>query len=110
MSVRLVEKKAQMDHEEDAPKLAEGHNENVTNMNSTEDSEDDSCMEVHGDEEWVKKYGDIVWSSEDVTMTPDGGDHMNEGEDMSDHVVIRHEGMTQWSCQMIANGPDSDID
>ena len=35
---------------------------------------------------------------------------MNEGVDLSDHVEIRYNGMTQWDCQMVANGPDSSID
>ena len=35
---------------------------------------------------------------------------MNEGVDLSDHVEIRYNGMTQWDCQMVANGPDSAID
>ena len=29
---------------------------------------------------------------------------------MSDRVVIRHDGMTQWYCQMVGNVPDSNID
>ena len=58
VSDKVVKKQAQMDHMEDAPELAVGDNENVTNMNKTEDSEDDACMEVHSDEELEK---DPMW-------------------------------------------------
>ena len=35
---------------------------------------------------------------------------MNEGENLSYRVEIRYNGMTHWHCQMVANGPNSDID
>lgn len=47
-------------------------------MNSMKDSEHDSCMEIHGDKEWVKEYGDNVWPSEEVAITSADGDYMNE--------------------------------
>ena len=103
MSNKGIKKKAQMDHVEDAPDLTDDDNKNIYDINSTEDSEDDSCMEVHGDEEWVKDYRDIVWSAEQVIITPDVGNHMNEEEDMTYRVVISHDGWVvlpdgrQWS-------------
>ena len=42
----------------------EDNYETIPDTNSTEDSEDDFCMEVHGNEEWVWDYensgGDTV--------------------------------------------------
>ena len=55
MSNEVVEKEAQMDHLEDSLKLAEDDNGKVIDMNSTKDIEDDSCMEICGDEVWVKE-------------------------------------------------------
>ena len=78
-------------------------------MNGTKDM-DDSCMEIRGDVEWVREYGDIVWSSKEVSMTPADGVHTNEGVDLSDRVEISYNGMTQWDCQMVPDGLDPDID
>ena len=57
MSYEVVEKKAQMDHVEDAPKLANKDYEEI--IDKPKAREDDSCMKILGDEERVKEYGDI---------------------------------------------------
>ena len=52
---------------------------------------------------------DTVWSGD--TTDPADGNHMEEEEDMIDHVVVSHEGdMIEWYCQVVATGPDSAID
>ena len=60
------------------PNPAAGNYETFPDTNITEVSEDDFCMEVHGDEEWVWDYensgGDTVRSDERaVTEQKDGG-------------------------------------
>ena len=40
-------------------------------------------MEICGDEEWVKEYGDIVWPPEEVMITPADRGHMNKGVGLS---------------------------
>ena len=54
--------------------------------------------------------GDIVWSGEEDIIKPDDGNHLKEDEDMIDRVVVSHNGLTQWYCQVVANGTDSDTD
>ena len=72
----LVKKKALMDQEVDVPDPTDYDHGNVPDTNSTEDSKDDSCMEVHGDVELVREYenisGDIVWSGKNVDNMKDG--------------------------------------
>ena len=65
VSNKFDEKKAQTDHVEDAPELADDEYEKTIDTDNTKARNDDSCMEISGDKEWVKEYGDIVWSSED---------------------------------------------
>ena len=50
----VVKKKVPMDHVEDH---ANDDPENVPDTNSTGDSEDDSCVEILGDEEWGSHEG-----------------------------------------------------
>ena len=47
--------------------------EEVVDADNTKAREDDSCMEICGNEEWVKEYGDIVWPPEEVMITPEDG-------------------------------------
>ena len=68
--------KAQMDHKENVPDPSDEDHENVPNTAGAEDSEDYSCMVVHGDEEWIREYEkmsvSIVWSGgEDATEPAD---------------------------------------
>ena len=54
------------------PDPSDDDHENALDTASMEDSKDDSCIVVHGDEEWVRDYEkmseDIVWSGEeDIT-------------------------------------------
>ena len=51
----VIWKKAQIDHKDYLPDPTDDDDhDNVPDTNSTKDSEDDFCMEVHGDEEWVR--------------------------------------------------------
>ena len=63
-------------------------------------------MEDHGDEEWVKDYGNMSGDHmnekkdrsdrEVVSHGNMSGDHVNENKDMSDCEVVSHDGMIQW--------------
>ena len=71
-------------------------NENAPDTASVEDSENDSCMLVHGDEDWGRSYEKmsvgIVWSGkEEVTATPNEDD-MEEDEDTIDRALVGHNG------------------
>ena len=83
VSYEVVKKKAQTDHVEDAPELADDEYEKTIDTDNTKARDDDSCMEISGDKEWVKEYGDIVWPPEEVMIRPADGAHMNEGVDLS---------------------------
>ena len=64
--------KAQMDHKENVPDPTDDEHETAPDTTSEEDSQDDSCVVVNSNEEWLREYermsGDITWSGgEDVT-------------------------------------------
>ena len=110
----MIWKKVQMDHEEYMPDPADDDHKNVPDTNSIEDSEDDFCMEVHGDEEWVIDYEklseNIVWSGDQNITEPAKRDHMEEEEVTIDRVIINHDETIQWDCQVVATGTESDLD
>ena len=59
-------------------------------MTTTDVSESGSCMEVHGDEEWVRNY---------------------EGYQMDNRVMIDLKGdITERYCQMVTTRPDCTTD
>ena len=64
----------------------------VPDTSSTQDSEDDFCMEVHGDKEWgwddENMSGDIVRSGERAFKEPEDGNHLKEDGDMIDSQVV----------------------
>ena len=74
------------------PDPAADDHETVPDTSSTQDSEDDFCMEVHGDKEWGWDYenmsGDIVRAGERAFKEPEDGNHMKEDGDMIDRVVV----------------------
>ena len=110
----MIWKKVQMDHEEYVPDPADDDHKNVPDTYSTEDSEDDFCMDGHGDKEWVRDYEElsenIVWSGGQNIAEPADRGHMEEEEVMIDRVVIHHDGTIQWNCQVVATGTESDQD
>jgi hypothetical protein len=62
---------------------------NTNEVTSTDVSESGSCMEVDGDEEWMRDYEEM------------------EEEDMGDWVMINQEGdITKRYCQMFTTRPD----
>ena len=55
-------------------------------------------MEICGDEDLVKKYGDIVWPLEEVIMVTTGGVQLKEGVESSERVKIRYNGNNMVPC------------
>ena len=76
----VTKKEAQRNHGKKVPDPPDGDDENVPDTASMEDSGDDSCMAVHGDEEWVRDYEKMsvgsVWSGEEEVTAPNNEDHM----------------------------------
>ena len=83
----IAREAVQRNHEGKAPNPAENDDmEYLPDTNITDDSKSGSCMEVHGDEEWVRDYGEMrednTWLR-DIADLSDG--HHMEGEDIIDH-------------------------
>ena len=64
-SDEVIRKKGQTDHEESVPDSTDDEHETIPDTTGEEDSQDDSCVVVHGDEEKLREYermsGDITW-------------------------------------------------
>ena len=103
MSYEVASKRVQTDHIEDTPKLTNDAYKTIIDADNTRTNGDSSCTEFCGDEDWVQKYGDIVWPPEEVIMVPTGGVQLKEGVDSSECVKIGYNGMSQWDHQIVAD-------
>lgn len=92
----VTRKKAQRDHKEKVPDPPDGDDANVLDTACVEDSENDSCMVIHGDKEWVKDCEKMsvgsVRSGEEEDTAPANEGHMEEEVDTIDRVVVGHDG------------------
>ena len=109
----VIGKKAETDPEENVPAPTDDEHETILDTASEEDNQDDSCVVVNADEEWLKEYErmseDITWSGEeDISITePSDGCPMEEKETTIDGVVIAHDGdMIHWPCQFVVAEAD----
>ena len=70
----------------------------VPDTDSTGDSEDEFCMEVHGTEEWVWDYEnseeDNIQTDDGVATEPKDDDETKDDEDRSNRVVVSRVALT----------------
>ena len=110
MSYEVASKRVQTDHIEDTPKLTNDAYKTIIDADNTRTKGDGSCMEICGDEDWVQKYGHIVWPPEEVIPVHTSGVKKKEGVDSSERVKIRYNGMSQCDHQMVTDNQDSAVD
>jgi hypothetical protein len=110
VSYEVASKRVQTDHIEDMPKLTNDAYKTIIDADNTRTKGDGSCMEICGDEDWVQKYGHIVWPPEEVIPVHTSGVKKKEGVDSSERVKIRYNGMSQCDHQMVTDNQDSAVD